>query len=238
MERFQDKNILIVGASSGVGLALAENLLNKGANVYTASRRAPSLNGTTHISFDVLNDEITNLTSILPDQLHGIAYCPGSITLKPFSRLAEKDFISDYQINVIGAVKIFQACFSKLRKAKGASLILFSTVASTVGMSYHASIAAAKGAVEGLGKSLAAEFASSKIRVNIIAPSLTNTPLAKQLLATEEKREASAKRHPLGRVGESEDLANISAFLLSDDSSWMTGQVIGVDGGMSTLKPL
>ena len=165
-----------------------------------------------------------------------MVYWPGSINLKPFNRLTANDFLNDYNQNVLGAVNIIQKLLPNLKRVNNASIILFSTVAAKIGMPYHASIAAAKGAIEGLAKSLAAEFASAKIRVNVIAPSLTDTPLATVLLNTEEKREASAKRHPLQRIGNPDEMAKLVSFLLSDDSSWITGQIIGVDGGLSSIK--
>jgi NAD(P)-dependent dehydrogenase (short-subunit alcohol dehydrogenase family) len=162
----------------------------------------------------------------------------GSITLKPFSRLTEEDFITEYRLNVVGAVKTIQQSYRSLRNAKASSIVLISSVAARTGMSYHASIAAAKSGVEGLAFSLAAEFASQNIRVNVVAPSLTDTPLASNLINTPEKRETSAKRHPLGRIGMPEDIASAISFLLSDESSWISGQVLGVDGGMGNLKNL
>lgn len=230
---FEGKNILIIGASSGVGHALAKQLEAAGATLFTASRSKPEGITSTHTELDV-TEEINNLE--LPDVLHGLVYCAGSINLKPFARLKTQDFEKDFQINVLGAVKVIQHGLKALKKADTSSIVLFSTVASKVGMNFHASIATAKSAVEGLGQSLAAELASQKIRVNVLAPSLTDTPLAKVLLSTEDKREASDKRHPLGRVGTAEDLAAASAFLLSDESTWITGQVIGIDGGMGKIK--
>ncbi len=234
----QDKNILVVGGTSGIGKAIVEGLEAGQANVWIASRHAPEFSTKAkHLLLDVLSDDLSVLSS-LPDQLHGLVYCPGTITLKPLQALKASDFQRDFDLNVLGAVKVVQACLKPLRNAKGASIVLYSTVAATVGLSYHASIAAAKGAVEGLGKSIAAELASKHIRCNVVAPSLTDTPLAGQLLATEEKKEASDKRHPLGRYGQPVDIANLSLYLLSDDSSWMTGQVLNIDGGLSSLKPL
>ncbi|MCC5920358.1 MAG: SDR family oxidoreductase [Cyclobacteriaceae bacterium] len=233
----ENKNIVIIGGSTGVGSSLIKQLGKEGANLHVYGRTESDEMkeaGANYNSFDVLKDELNNL----PEEIHGLVYLPGSINLKPFNRLKDKDFSNDFEINVLGAVKVLQACHDGLKKAKGSSVVLYSTVAVGTGMNFHASIAAAKGALEGLGRSLAAEWASTQIRVNLIAPSLTDTPLAKKLLSSEDKKEASDKRHPIGRVGEASDIASISAFLLSSQSSWITGQVIGVDGGMGNLKPL
>lgn len=234
----QGKNILIIGASSGIGLALAKELKAAGAIVYTASRTTNDqlqAIGVKHQTIDVTQNIAL---SELPDVLHGLVYCPGSISLKPFHRFSEAEFRADFEVNTMGAVKVLQAVYPNLKRSANASVVLFSTVAAQLGMSYHASIAMAKSALEGLGKSLAAEWAGNQIRVNVIAPSLTDTPLAAQLLATPEKREAAAKRHPLGRTGNTNDFAKAALYLLSDNSGWMTGQVLHIDGGMSSVKPL
>ncbi|MCA0232600.1 MAG: SDR family oxidoreductase [Bacteroidetes bacterium] len=232
---FQGKNILIIGASSGIGLAIAQTLQTEGASLFTASRRAPQGIQSQHITWDV-TQPIEGLFDVLPDTLHGLVYAPGSINLKPFQRFSLADFQADFNVNVLGAVAAIQANLARLRKAGGASIVLFSTVAVQTGMGFHASIATAKGAVEGLTRSLAAEFAATKIRCNAIAPSLTDTPLAASLLSSDEKREASNKRHPIGRVGTPQDLAAVAKLLLSDEGSWITGQVLNVDGGMGRLK--
>ena len=236
---FSEKNILLVGASSGIGLATATLLHGLGAHLYTASRHlSPELQalGTTHLPFDATEAVGTALDG-LPEVLHGVAYCPGSIKLRPFERIPAEDFMGDFNLNVLGAVRVLQACMKRLKKAEGgASVVLFSTVAADTGMSFHASIATAKAAVEGLTRALAAEYAAVGVRVNCVAPSLTNTPLAAALLGTPEKVEAGAKRHPLQRIGQPQDLAYMTSFLLSDHSSFITGQVMAVDGGMGRLK--
>ncbi len=231
------KNILIAGASKGIGLKTAQ-LLNNQFNLFTIARSlTPELEQLKTRFYQVdLSKVNTEVFDELPDEIHGIVYCPGSINLKPFNRLTREDFENDFSQNVLGAVAIIQKVLPNLKKANGASIVLFSTVAAKLGMPFHSSIAAAKGAIEGLAKSLAAELASSYIRVNVIAPSLTDTPLASALLSTTDKREAAGKRHPLQRVGTPEEMANAIAFLLSSNSSWITGQIIGIDGGMGSLK--
>jgi NAD(P)-dependent dehydrogenase (short-subunit alcohol dehydrogenase family) len=231
------KNYLIVGGSSGIGLEIARALREKSNTVYVASRSNDALtdiDGVHYMSLDV-QAEFLNLEG-LPDVVDGIVYCPGTIRLKPFHRLTMDDFLEDWQVNFLGAVKTIQACLPRLKKStSGAAIVLFSTVAVKTGMPFHASVAGAKAAVEGLTRSLAAEFAP-RIRVNAIAPSLTDTPLAQSLLSSEEKRKASAERHPAKRIGTPREMAQIAVHLLSDAGAWMTGQIIHVDGGMSALR--
>ena len=230
----QGKNILIIGASSGVGAALREQLQATGANLWLASRHIEA--GEQCFQYDATDADAK--LGELPEQLHGLVYCPGSITLKPFAGLKRDDFLQDFTVNVLGAAQAIQQALKPLKKAGGSSVVLFSTVAVAAGMNFHASIATAKAGVEGLAKSLAAELAGAKVRVNVIAPSLTDTPLAKQLLSSDDKRQAAAKRHPLNQVGEPEQIAALAAFLLSEQAAWMTGQIIGVDGGLANLRPL
>jgi len=233
----EEKNLLIVGGSSGIGLELVRFLAGQPCNTYVASRDAGPLSemeDVRHLPLDVTAESID--LDDLPEELHGIAYCPGTIVLKPFQRLSVEDFMQDYRINLLGAVRVIQACLKQLKKSSsGASIVLFSTVAVQTGMAFHASVASAKGAVEGLTRSLAAEFAP-RIRVNAIAPSLTDTPLAQALLSSDAKRKASADRHPLRRIGSAEEMARLAAHLLSDDAAWMTGQILHLDGGMGALR--
>ncbi len=232
----QGKNILIIGASSGIGHALALNLQAQGATLFTAGRRQPEGIQSTHMMWDVAAQPAAETVNQLPDVLHGLVYAPGTINLKPFQRLDVQDYRNDLEVNVIGAVAAIHAAYPALKKSKNASIVLFSTVAAKLGMGLHSSVSVAKSAVEGLTKALAAEFAPYSIRVNAVAPSLTDTPLAGFLLEGDVKRDAANKRHPLNRVGTPDDIAGMAAYLLSDGASWITGQIIGVDGGMGSLK--
>lgn len=230
------KKYVVVGGSSGIGLSLTRLLVEQGSEVFVVSRNADNLdnlNNVKHIAHDVTSTDELSIEGL--DALDGIAYCPGTINLKPFHRMKREDFIEDFDVNVLGAIKTIQNLLPQLKKSDLPSIVLFSTVAVAQGMGFHASVAASKGAIEGLTKSLAAEFAP-RIRVNCIAPSIVNTPLAGRLLATPEKQEASGKRHPLARIGEPEDISEMAAFMLSDKSGWITGQIIGIDGGMSAIK--
>ena len=229
------KTILVIGASSGIGKATAQALIDQGANVISASRSNPEISGLEHHSFDA-TDKNAEL-DFIPEQLDGLVYCPGTINLKPFNRISIEDFQSDLDINLLGAIRVLQASFKSLKKSDSASVVLFSTVAAKLGMNFHSSIATAKAAVEGLGKSLAAEWSMPGIRVNMVAPSLTDTPLAEKLLSTDDRKESSSKRHPIGRYGEAKDLSEMVVFLLSEKASWVTGQTIGIDGGVGSLKP-
>ena len=231
------KHIIIAGAGKGIGLKTAELLKDTNQLFTIARNNTPELSAlsTRFYQLDLVTDNLDALND-LPETIHGLVYCPGSINLKPFNRLTVQDFLNDFNQNVLGAVSLVQKLLPNLKRAGGASIVLFSTVAAKLGMPFHASVAASKAAVEGLAKSLAAELASVKIRVNVIAPSLTDTPLAASLLNSEEKKEAAGKRHPLQRVGTAEEMAQLVSFLLSDNSSWITGQVIGVDGGLGSLR--
>jgi len=226
------KNILLIGGSHGIGFSVAEQM-NDDCNLYVASRTKEDLGNlnVTHIPFDATSEELD--VALLPEEIHGFVYCPGSINLKPFKMMSLEAFEEDMLVNFFSLVKVVKTIIPRL--AEGASMVFFSTVAVGKGMPFHTSVAASKGAIEGFGKSMAAEYAP-KLRVNIVAPSLVDTPLAERLLNNDRKKEANALRHPLKRIGEAVDIANIVVFLLSDKSSWMTGQIVGVDGGTSTLN--
>lgn len=235
--KLEGKNILVVGASSGIGMALVKLLHGEKANIYAISRSdsAEWPENIKYLKADITQD-VDTIESFLPEQLHGLVYSVGSINLKPFGRLTDDDFLNDFNLNVLGAARVIRKALKPLKSANGSSVVLISSVAAKTGLPYHASIAAAKAGVEGMALTLAAELAFQQIRVNVVAPSLTDTAMAQNLLSTPEKREASAKRHPLGKIGQPEDISQLIAFLLSDDSSWITGQIIGIDGGLGSLK--
>lgn len=232
--KIMKKNILLIGGSSGIGFQISEMLADS-HNIYVASRNKGDLDTAklTHLEFDVLQDDISQLE--LPEQIDGLVYCPGSIELKPFKMIKPESFEKEMNLNFFGLVRTVQGILDNLKRSSQPSLVFFSTVAVKVGMPFHTNVAAAKGAIEGFAKSLAAEYAPN-FRVNVIAPSLTDTPLAEKLLSSDDKRRKMDQRHPLKRVGEAKDIANLAAFLLSENSSWITGQVLGIDGGLSTIN--
>ena len=232
----ETQNYLIIGGTSGIGAAISRSLSEAGHQLYIVSRNEPENlpGGAQHFKADIL-DADTDWSAFLPEALHGLVYCPGTIKLRSFKGMKPAHFEEEFRINVSGAVAAIHAALRPMQKAGNASVVLFSTVAVQTGLPFHATIAAAKGAIEGLTRALAAEFAPS-IRFNAIAPSITNTPLAGRLLDNEKKQEAAAQRHPLKRFGEPEDIAQTAIFLLSGQSSWITGQIIHVDGGYGSLK--
>lgn len=229
------KQFLVVGGSSGIGLETVRRLIGDDAGVTVVSRtweHSSELPTVKHIALDVTQDELP--ADQIPAALDGLVYCPGSISLRSFRGLKPEQFRQDFELNVIGAVRMIQGAMKALRAADAASIVLFSTVAVGTGLPLHASISAAKAGVEGLMRTLAAEL-SPAIRVNCIAPALVNTPLAKQFFGDPEKEKALASRYPLGRIGEPGDIAAMVHFLLAD-GHWMTGQTLGIDGGMSSLR--
>ncbi len=237
MSRLANKTILIIGGTSGIGAELVRQLEAENASVITASRQATANHNGLHVVWDA-TDTASDLSALLPEKLDGLVYCPGSINLRPFARISDTEFLNDFELNVMGAIRAIRQSINALKKSGNASVVLYSTVAASRGMNFHASVATSKRALEGLSLSLAAEYANSNIRFNVIAPSLTDTPLAAALLSSPEKIEASNKRHPLGRIGQPSDIAGATLFLLSEASSWMTGQILAVDGGLSSIKSL
>lgn len=229
------RTIILVGGRSGIGAALLQRLLqDPEVQIWNFSREALEANDRIiDQRWDATTDFATDALQ-LPEVIDGLVYCPGSIQLAPFHRLKLSQFEQDLNLNLLGAIRILQACREGLRASAQASVVLFSSVAVQTGMAMHASIASAKGAIEGLTRSLAAEWAP-KIRVNAIAPSLSDTPLASGLLKTERMQEAAAARHPLARVGTAMDHAAMAEFLLSNNASWMTGQILHIDGGLGSL---
>ena len=231
------KTFLIVGGTSGIGLDTTK-LFSQNNRVIVISRVKKNIDGLANVEF--YPADVTKTMDDLPNidgEINGIVYCPGTINLKPLKSLKIEDFQNDFEVNVLGAVKVINKYFANLKSADNSSIVLFSTVAVQTGMQYHASIASAKGAIEGLTRSLAAEF-SPNIRVNCIAPSITDTPLAEKLLNNEAKLKASEDRHPLKRIGRSEEVAKTVEFLLSPSSGFITGQILKVDGGISSVKIL
>lgn len=229
------KHVVIIGASSGIGYALAKRLLKSGAELTVFCRRNPEIvsEHITYLHYDVQSD--SDQLPVSDSVVDGFVYMPGTIRLKPFKNIKDEEFLEDWKINFLGAVKTFRHFLPQLLKSSSASALFISTVAGTTGMPFHSSIASAKSAVEGLSRSLAAEFAP-KIRINCIALSLTKTPLSEFLTNNEQRLLASLDRHPLKRIGQSDDVAAFAEFLLSDHAEFITGQVLKMDGGISSIK--
>tara|TARA_B100000963_G_scaffold237476_1_gene207609 strand:- start:2836 stop:3546 length:711 start_codon:yes stop_codon:yes gene_type:complete len=232
---------LILGATGSIGSSLAKKIVEDGGEVHLVGRDEVSLSNlakeinSSYTVCDVLeenfSDKIFNDLGNTP--INGLAYCVGSIDLKPIKITKKSDYMQSFNLNLISAVEIIRKASDSLKQNKG-SIVLFSTVAVRKGFTNHTIVASAKGAIEGLTVSLAAEFAPN-VRVNCIAPSLTKSKIANFLLKNEKMAESIAKMHPLKRLGEGSDSSSVANFLLSDNSTWITGQVFGVDGGRSSL---
>lgn len=227
---------LIIGGSTGIGHSLVQDLASQGHRVFASFNKNPQSSENPNVSYHKLDvlDESLDL-SFVPDIIDGFVYCPGSVNLKPFNRLKPASFTEDFEFQVTGCIRILQEVLPKLKTSSLASVVLFSTVAVKVGYNFHSQVAASKGAIEGLTRALAAEYAP-KVRFNAIAPSITDTPLVAKFLSTEEKIQANADRHPLKKIGTAEDISSMASFLLSEKAAWITGQIFHIDGGMSSVK--
>lgn len=233
--------VLIFGATGGVGSAVAKRLVEQGTDVHLSGRDEDKLRVLRESLLcpvsraDVLDEgEVERVVAEAGDPIHGLVYAVGSVTLKPVGRTTDLDIMRDFQVNALGAARALRSALPALKRAEAASIVLYSTVAAGRGFAFHSSIAMAKGAVEALSRSLAAELAP-RIRVNCIAPSLTRTSLTAGLIATDQAEASMARAHPLQRIGDVGDIAAMTEFLLSERASWITGQVFAVDGGRSTL---
>ncbi len=232
---------VILGATGSIGSSLAKKLVDSGEQVHLVGRDENSLSelaknlNSTFTVCDVLEENFSEkiLNDLKDEQINGLAFCVGSIDLKPLKLTKKSDFMQSFNLNLISATEVIKTLADNLKKNKG-SVVLFSTVAVKQGFPNHAIVSSAKGAIEGLTLALAAEFAPN-VRVNCIAPSLTNSKISNFLLKNEKVAEGIAKMHPLKRIGEGEDSASVAKFLLTDQSSWITGQVLGVDGGRSSV---
>jgi 3-oxoacyl-[acyl-carrier protein] reductase len=235
------RTIVVVGGSRGIGLGITERCAALGAQVWTVSRSPGQLaileqtaaESIKHLALDVTQGVLS--PEQLPPTIDGFVYAPGSIHLGMLRSLDVQQLREDFELNVVGAVRCLQAALPGLKASGAGSALFFSTVAVAQGLPMHSSVAAAKAAIEALVRTWAAEL-SPTIRVNAIAPALTDTPLAEKFLSTEEKRKAMDARYPLGRVGQIDDMVAAAEFLLSVRSSWITGQVLHVDGGLSTVR--
>lgn len=233
------KNFVILGAHGGIGEALALNLANKGYDLTLSARDVSAIAHLPghHCTADVMKPGDVEAVIAAADKgegIKGLAYCIGSIVLKPLKATKDSDFLETFELNVLGALRALRAAEKPLKAAKG-SVVLFSSIAVQQGFSNHTVISAAKGAIEGITRALAAEWASD-VRVNAIAPSLTDTGIAKALTSSEQMKTAIAAMHPIPRLGLAEDSANAAAYLLTEESSWVTGQILHVDGGRSALR--
>ena len=232
---------VILGATGSIGSSLAKKLAESGEELHLVGRNESSLSAlanelnSTFTVCDVLEENFSEkiLADLKDEQINGLAFCVGSIDLKPIRLSKKSDYMQSFNLNLISATEIIRACHEKLKSNKG-SIILFSTVAAKRGFLNHSIISSAKAAVEGLTVALAAEFAPN-IRVNCIAPSLSESKIAAPMLKNVKMAESIAKMHPLKRIGEGSDSASVAKFLLSDESSWITGQILGIDGGRSSV---
>ena len=238
---FLNMKKVIIGATGSIGSSLARSLVESGDEVHLAGRDEASLSelanelNSTYTTCDVLEENFSDkiINDLKDEQINGLAYCVGSIDLKPLKLTKKSDFMQSFNLNLVSATEAIKSLADNLKSNKG-SIVLFSTVAVKQGFPNHAIVSSAKGAIEGLTLALAAEYAPN-IRVNCIAPSLTNSKISNFLLKNEKMAESIAKMHPLKRIGNGNDSSSMAKFLLNEESSWITGQIIGVDGGRSSV---
>lgn len=223
---------LIIGGSRGIGNNIVKEQISLGKECVSISRNSSGIhdNLLQEFNVDVTSGELPDI-----DNINSLVYCPGSIILKPFSQITEDDYKNDFEINVLSAIRCIKKYINAIKSFENASIVLFSTVAVNQGMPFHSSVSVAKGGVEGLSKTLAAEFAP-KVRVNCIAPTLTKTDLASRILRNERIEENIANKHPLKRICDAGDISSMATFLISEKAKNITGQILRVDAGMSTLK--
>ena len=238
---FLNMKKVIIGTTGSIGSSLARSLVESGDQVHLAGRDEASLSelanelNSTYTTCDVLEENFSDkiINDLKDEQINGLAYCVGSIDLKPLKLTKKSDFMQSFNLNLVSATEAIKSLADNLKSNKG-SIVLFSTVAVKQGFPNHAIVSSAKGAIEGLTLALAAEYAPN-IRVNCIAPSLTNSKISNFLLKNEKMAESIAKMHPLKRIGNGNDSSSMAKFLLNEESSWITGQIIGVDGGRSSV---
>ena len=225
------RHILIIGGTKGIGKAIIDLLIEEN-KITCMSRNVSDYNheNYNHLQLDATIDNFPNL-----DKIDSLVYCPGSINLKPISTLSIEDFRNDFELNVIGAVKSIKKYLPLLKKGENPSILLFSTVATKLGMPYHASVSASKSAIDGIVKTLGAELAP-KIRINAIAPTITNTELASKILRNEKVLENMIERHPLKKILSANEVAKMAKFLISEDGSSISGQIINMDAGIVSFK--
>lgn len=228
------KSVVIIGGSSGIGLELVRLFELNNWNVISTYFSNPVSDRAFVQYFQFSAEDDTIDTKNFPECIDALIYCPGIINLKQFHRTTSEQFLVDYKIQVLGAIKTIKALLPNLKKSVQASIVLFSSVAASKGFRYHSLVSSSKGAIEGLSKSLAAELAP-KVRVNVIAPSITNTPLAGNFLNSEKKRDFHKKLNPLGKFASASDISELAYYLLSEKSSFVTGQTFHIDGGISTI---
>ena len=225
------KNFLIIGGTKGIGKAIVEEVIEHNKITCLSRNKTDFVHKNySHVKFDALSDDLPDL-----DSIDCLIYCPGSINLKPISTLSLDDFRNDFELNVIGAVRAIKKYLPLLKKSENASILLFSTVATKLGMPYHASVSVAKSGIDGLVKTLGSELAP-KVRINAIAPTITNTDLASKILRNEKVVENMVERHPLKMILSPKEVAKMASFLVSEDASSISGQIFNMDAGIVSFK--